>query len=444
MSSKQIISVFSAFLLCAATLFAGPPKNVFGTAEKKTSGDLAIELAGNAYVVKGKDGARIDKTDGLVKWTSADAMPTVFFRLEDPQKSVEIKIRARGRSTILVNVNGEKKQTFTVKLNSDDFKEYTVGKASFPKAGYQNIRFKGKNKAGDTFGEVSSVLIKGVGGHSNFVRDFDPYWGRRGPSVHMNYHLPKEKNIEYFYGEVVVPKGMDKVGTYYMVSGFGEGYFGIQVNSPTERRVLFSVWSPFETQDPKEIPEHLRVVELRRGKDVTIKDFGNEGAGGQSFLRYPWKAEENYGCLTRVRPDGNGNTEYTAYFHVPKERKWFLIASFRRPATSTWYKGAYSFLENFQPETGYQRREVFFTNLWVWDKNGKAYEITEADFSVDATGNAGVRLDYAGGLSDDKKSFFLKNCGFFNELTESGTPFERKSLGTKAAPIVNFKALDAL
>ena len=31
-----------------------------------------------------------------------------------------------------------------------------------------------------------------------------------------------------------------------MANGFGEGYFGIQVNGPNERRVLFSVWSPFK------------------------------------------------------------------------------------------------------------------------------------------------------------------------------------------------------
>lgn len=438
---KKFVPVFLASLLCSASLFAAPP-SVFGTAGKKRTGDIEIALAGNAYVVKGKDGARINMKSGLVNWTGEKAMPVAFFCTDSAQKDVELRIRARGNATICVNVNGNKKQTFTVKLNSDDFREYTVGKVSFPKPGYQNIRFRGKEKSGETFGEIESVLLKNISGHTNFVRDFDNYWGRRGPSVHLNYRLPKEANIEYFYSEVVVPEGMDKLGTYYMVSGFGEGYFGIQTNSPTERRVLFSVWSPFDTQNPKEIPEHLRIVQTRRGQDVYVGEFGNEGAGGQSFLRYFWKAGETYGCLTRIRPDGNGNTEYTAYFHVPRERKWFLIASFKRPATSTWYRGAYSFLENFQPDTGYTVRKVFFSNQWAWDKNGKAYEITDAGFSVDATGNAGVRLDYAGGLSDDGKSFFLKNCGFFNEQTAPGKTFERK--GSGKAPMINFKALENL
>ena len=80
--------------------------------------------------------------------------------------------------------------------------------------------------------------------------------------------------------------------SYYMVAGFGEGYFGMQYNSPTERRVLFSVWSPFDTQDPKLIADAQKIKLLRKGKDVHIGEFGNEGSGGQSYLLYPWKAGE--------------------------------------------------------------------------------------------------------------------------------------------------------
>jgi hypothetical protein len=47
--------------------------------------------------------------------------------------------------------------------------------------------------------------------------------------------------------EITVPVGQDPIGSYFMANGFGEGYFGFQVNSKTERRVLFSVWSPFRT-----------------------------------------------------------------------------------------------------------------------------------------------------------------------------------------------------
>lgn len=442
MISEKILISLLAGLFCVGSLSAATP-NVFGGAEKKSANDCVVALGGNAYIVKDKTGARIDNAKGLVQWKSRNAMAVVFVKTNDPQKDVELYVRARGHGEIKINVNREKKQTFSLKIDSDDFKDYPVGKIAFPEPGYQKILIRGDQKTGEFFGEISDITLKNIYGPVNYVTNFENYWGRRGPSVHMRYTLPKEKNIEYFYNEVTVPKGMDKLGTYFMVNGFGEGYCGIQVNSPTERRVLFSVWSPFDTQNPKDIPEHLRVVNLRRGENVQIGEFGNEGSGGQSFLRYPWKAEETYGILTQVRPVGDGNTDYTAYFHIPSERKWLLIASFRRPATSTWYKGAHSFLENFYPDMGYAGRKVFFSNQWVWDKNGKAYELTEGTFTCDGTGNAGVRMDYAGGLSKDEKSFFLKNCGFFNEFVPAHTQFERKPSG-KTAPMINFQALEKL
>ena len=70
-----------------------------------------------------------------------------------------------------------------------------------------------------------------------------------------------------------------------MVNGFGEGYFGMQCNSETERRILFSVWSPFDTQEPKLIPDSLKIKLLRKGEGVYIGEFGNEGSGGKSFLQ---------------------------------------------------------------------------------------------------------------------------------------------------------------
>lgn len=438
---KKISVACLGALLCLLPLNAAP--NVFGSAAEKTACAHTISLGGNAYVVKGKKGAQISNKDGLVKWTDKDSMIATYFRTSEPQKDVNFTIRARGNGTIKINVNRDKKQTFVVKLDSDDFREYPVGKIAFPTSGYQKIYIKGSEKTGETFGEISDLILKNVYGATNYVCYFENYWGRRGPSVHMKYTLPKERNIEYFYNEIVVPKGQDKLCTYFMLNGFAEGYCGIQVNSPKERRVLFSVWSPFETQNPKEIPEHLRVVNLRRGKDVKIGEFGNEGSGGQSYLVYPWEAGKTYGILTRVRPDGEGNTEYTAYFHIPSERKWLLIASFRRPQTSTWYKNAHSFLENFNPDMGYASRKVYYTNQWAWDKNGKAYELTEGFFTCDKTASSGVRTDYTGGLSEDGKSFFLKNCGFFNEMTPGHTRFERQPSG-KPAPLINFEALEKL
>ena len=40
----------------------------------------------------------------------------------------------------------------------------------------------------------------------------------------MGYTVPA--NTEYFYNEVTVPLGEDKIGSYFMSNGFNGGYFG--------------------------------------------------------------------------------------------------------------------------------------------------------------------------------------------------------------------------
>ena len=90
-------------------------------------------------------------------------------------------------------------------------------------------------------------------------QDNNFYFGKRGPSVHFGYEFPNNIDIKWFYNELTVPTGTDPIGSYHMANGFTEGYFGMQRNSATERRILFSLWSPFETDDPKTIPEDQKI-----------------------------------------------------------------------------------------------------------------------------------------------------------------------------------------
>ena len=241
----------------------------------------------------------------------------------------------------------------------------------------------------------------------------------------------------YFYNEIRVPNGNDVPGSYFMANGFGQGYFGIQVNSPTERRVLFSVWSPYSTDDPNEIPEDQRINLLKKGEGVYTGKFGNEGSGGQSYLKYMWKAETSYRFLLKGKPSGNDKTDFTAWFFAPESEEWKLIASFRRPNTDTYLTSLYSFLENFYTEQGNVTRMGYFTNQWVYTTNNKWVEITKIKFTADATARKESRMDYAGGV--DKNRFFLKNCGFFSETTLIDSYFERE--GSESKPDIDFTVL---
>lgn len=117
---------------------------------------------------------------------------------------------------------------------------------------------------------------------------------------------------------------------------------------------------------------------------------------------------------------------------------------FRRPKTDTWYTHAHSFLENFMPEQGYLSRYVRFSNQWACTRSGKWVRPEAAIFTNDGTARAGVRLDYAGGVTPDDQALFLKMGGFFNENVKSGKHFAMPSYQGRKTPKVSFKALKKL
>lgn len=318
---------------------------------------------------------------------------------------------------------------------------YHIGKFEVVTPGYQCVALTGAGADGAEFpqAEIFGFLLGGPAsrGAVNYVRD-DFYWGKRGPSVHLGYRVPAEAGeITWFYNEITIPEGEDVLGSYFMANGFSQGYFGMQVNSPAERRILFSVWSPYHTDNPAEIPDDQKIVMLDKGQEVYTGEFGNEGSGGQSFLRYNWKAGNTYGFLLRGVPVADSSTVFTAWFFAPEEGSWRMIASFRRPHTFTHLSGLHSFLENFYTETGAISRKGLYTNQWVCNTEGEWFELTNARFTADATARKNARLDYAGGT--DGNAFFMKNCGFTNDHTVIGTWFERPATGNM--PGIEFSRL---
>ena len=376
--------------------------------------------------------------DGVRNWTNPNHTIRTFFYIEEAGK-VALGVRAKvvsGVSRIRVTYQG-KSQDIT--LNGSSLKDTYVGDFQADKPGYYFVDIAGLEKSGAVYADVSDILLGGVNiRETKYVKD-DFYFGRRGPSVHLNFELPDGVNqVEWFYSELTIPVNEDVMGSYFMANGFGEGYFGIQVNSPTERRILFSVWSPYQTDNPGDVPEDYKIKLLKKGNGVTSGEFGNEGSGGQSYKVFNWKAGVNYGFLVGAKPRGNGSTDYTAYFHDPEKGTWSLIAQFRRPKTETYLKHLYSFLENFLPETGVLARKGLYKNQWAYDANGW-HELTKITFTADNTARKLYRLDYSGGTDGD--GFYLKNCGFTNDdKVFMNSRFERNRLGV--APRIDFTLLE--
>jgi Domain of unknown function (DUF3472)/Domain of unknown function (DUF5077) len=404
--------------------------------------EWTIPLAGNVYRTAPGPGGRDFPRDGFVPVRSADEIFSAFVYFDRPAKiRLSIVGKSSSDSTTLSVRLGEQERR--AELVGSDVQTVATGEFEISQKGYVQFDLRVISDDGQRGVDVRELKIESTndGLTLDFVQSNDGnmfYWGRRGPSVHLGYRVPSDLKVQYAYSEIFVPEGEDPLGTYYMAIGFSEGYFGMQVNGPAERRVLFSIWSPFKTDNPRDIPKDQQIEALAKGPGVHLGEFGNEGSGGQSYLVYPWTTGKPYRFLVEVTPDGMNQTVYTGWFSEKGAGPWQLIARFRRPKTNTYLKGFHSFLESFSPTHGYLGRRAFYQNQWVYSVDGKWHECTEARFTVDATGSKRHRVDYMGGI--DRKVFLLKNCGFFSETSKPGTVLQRESTANDQ-PQVDFGSL---
>ncbi|WP_428231559.1 DUF3472 domain-containing protein [Flavobacterium sp.] len=438
---KKLFYLFFASLLVSFSCAKNSESNTEKDPVQNPKTKISLPLAGNAFSSKHTEESHTITDNGIENWTSPEEFFTVYFRVYKAgtfQITIEESVQVFGKSELEFSINNEAKK---IKFDTSK-KPITIGTWKINKEGYVALKIKAISKTGDRFPSIDRLTISSedydakIGYVPNNEGSFY-HWGRRGPSVHLNYIVPESVNARWYYNELTVPENEDKIGSYFMANGFGEGYFGIQVNSSTERRVLFSVWSPFNTDDPASIPESHKIKMLKKGENVHTGEFGNEGSGGQSYLKYNWKTGTTYKFLLQGFPLNNNTTTYTAYFYAPELNKWLLIASFNRPETNTYLKRFHSFLENFIPEQGDLSRKVLFDNQWICDDKGIWTEIDSARFTTDNTGVKEYRMDFAGGL--DNTSFYLKNGGFFNNYTIPKTTFTRPLKNKK--PEINFDTL---
>jgi uncharacterized protein DUF3472/uncharacterized protein DUF5077 len=429
--SKRFVSLI--FILCVLAPLQG----------QQPIRKLAVPLGGNSWITKhSKTGSEEITENGWRGWSDSETVFSVYFYLSKPGTLVlsAAFVVPAGESSIVCTVNGTSQ---SIKISGSG-RESKIGEWTIAKPGYTRVDIQGLRKTGPVFATVKSLLLSGSATDQGtaFVKNNEGeffHWGRRGPSVHLNYDVTElNDDIEWMYSEITVPDGNDVIGSYFMANGFDDGYFGIQVNSATERRVLFSVWSPFETDDPKKIPLNQKILLLRKGKNVTTGEFGNEGSGGQSYLGYNWKARNTYKFLIRAQPVANNHTNYSAWFYAPEEKSWRLIASFSRPATHNYLSGLYSFLENFEPESGNLTRKAFYQNQWVRTTSGEWKALNKATFTYDDTAKRSYRLDYSGGVENG--SFYLRNCGFFNDNTPDQSVFSHAA--STSVPNINLSKLE--
>lgn len=431
----------SGLLFLLAVMFSV----ILGSSQVETlaAAEWSISPGGNAYrtaPAPGNDGLQ---RDGSLILNDPQEVYSFYFHVDRPAV-LELALKARvdsGRSTIAISVDS--KILNTVAVEDRAWSRQNAGRINVAQSGYVRVDLRRVQATENTSTHVQELLVSSDTERLtlDYVKSNEGhmfYWGRRGASVHLRYQVPQQADLQYAYSELTVAEGQDPIGSYFMANGFTQGYFGMQVNGPDQRRVLFSVWSPFSTDDPKEIPVDQQIKTLAQGPGVHVGKFGNEGSGGQSFLVYPWQAGRTYRFLTEVRPDGQGNTIYTSWFSEKTNDSWRLIASFLRPKTDTHLRGFHSFLENFNPLMGYLQRRVRYDDVWVRSVQGKWSPCTTARFTVDPTGKKRYRLDFSGGTQGGY--FYLQNGGFTDATGNPGETFIRDPAADQP-PEIDFDAL---
>ncbi len=429
---RRIIIILT--LLLAISLISCVNKS-----DEKIVFNVSIPTAGNSWVMNKSGFVKSDMitSEGIRNWNDQNNIIRTFFYIEK-EGEISLGIRAKVNSGVskIKFMFGNK--SGKILLSDNEFKDIYIGDFQIKIPGYYFVDIKGLEKEDIVYAEVNAILLETENPRSiKYIKD-DFYFGRRGPSDHLNFQIPDGvNNIEWFYSELLIPKNQDVVGSFFMANGFGEGYFGIQVNSSEERRILFSVWSPYKTNNPSDIPEEYRIKLLKKGEEVKTGKFGNEGSGGQSYKIHNWKTSLKYGFLVGAKPTDDGSTDYIAYFYDPEISNWNLIAQFRRPKTTTYLKRLHSFLENFIPNQGVFYRKGLYKNQWVYNSSGW-HEINRAIFTADNTARKGNRMDYSGGIENN--GFYLKNCGFTNDNVKINSGFTRSELNKE--PDIDFSALN--
>jgi hypothetical protein len=393
-----------------------------------TGASPAAELrvpAFTAYLLADADAAHISQRSGVTRW--ADPAVSVnwygnFKQAGELTAKIVLRLPRDAESKLKLTVAGQSREV-TVKGDGDDH-PVTADFGSFNLAGpgYQRFALESLNGKGQLTGDLDALLLDGpalADAHFNLKER------RNAASVHLKYSVPRDVHVQSFYCELTAVE--DPLWTYYMACGWHRGYFGMQVNGPTERRIIFSVWdSGNEAVERNKVRADDRVTLVAKGEGVEAGDFGHEGTGGHSHLIFPWKTGEKQRFLVTAKPVDPTHTVYAGYYFRPDQKKWMLISSWNAPKDGGYLRGLHSFSENFGGANGNLVRKALYGNQWIQADTGQWLELTEANFSHDPTGKAD-RLDRFMGVTDSQ--FFLSHGGFIPGFTKYGEKFSRSSSG---------------
>mgnify|MGYP003329201111 CR=1 FL=1 len=409
--------------------------------DKWKSANVVIPVKGNGYYSGKKNSQYNEEQEEIIQKTIENKDQTLKIYFYPQQKgllkaSLHIQPIATA-STFKINLDGVGKVTeLTIPANTSTT-QFTIGEFAINTPGYHYFSIKGSGNF-EAYPEIISLQIEAL---SPNVILYNKSIYLAAPSTHLRYQVPGDSAVKWFYTEVRVPQEVENsVHAYYETNGFHSGYGGIQINSDKERRFIFSIWSLYKTDNPKEIPASFAVNLKSKGQAVQAGSFGNEGSGGHSHLVYPWKANQTYRFLTGIKSMAGDSATYIGYFASPEDNyKWHLISEWTQNKTDTkkGFRNLYAFVENFG-NNGQDYFKAFYGNQWIVTPSGNWVEINQAKFTTTANAQKHQRYDYGAGVEGNL--FYMYSGGFKHlKNIEAGDFITRKLNGKH--PIIDFSKL---
>ena len=224
-----------------------------------------------AYLEPDPEGAHVSTRSGITGWQDPALKVLWFGELKHAgalECSLALRLPAGAESRLRLTVAGESQEALAAApepiRSRCAFKAFDIATP-----GYQQFTLESLNPPGKPAGDIEALILQGPAAED---AHFNLKARRNAASVHLVYPVPTGTNVAAFYCEVTALE--DPLWTYYMACGWHRGYFGMQVNSPTERRIIFSVWdSGGEAVDRGKVNEENRVKLVAKGEGVFAGRF---------------------------------------------------------------------------------------------------------------------------------------------------------------------------
>ncbi len=209
---------------------------------------------------------------------------------------------------------------------------------------------------------------------------------------HLWWKIDKDREATCLYGEITPLATHPAIyfcGANWHPGEPAGGYCGLQHNSPTERRTIFSIWDTKPMLHPK-------VSEA--DPKTTFSRFGDEGEGAHTHMLWDWRVGDTFQFFVQKQPGSDPNTTAARYYVFdPEQKKWLHSATIVSPngdqkseksVATLGGAGLGSFLENFAGKD-YSAPKLALFRLWL----GKSVDHMQCLTQATGDGNWGQLYD---------------------------------------------------